>query len=190
VQLLHTSRGDITFETIVSGFGRIPIGELTGGGFARADGNPVLDPSEFDILPEPMRERALRWWEHRDDEQPDEDVRPLMFKGNELLYADTWEPVSDVADILRAFPDNSPFQKAALDWWGQRHYLQQVREQQQRQEYAQDSGLLSEPTAPPVDESARASVGDLVEKTGAETYNASKFPPRGPGSRLARKLNA
>ena len=144
-QLLHTKNGDIVFQALYSGSQSITIGELEHGGFARADGNPILDASEFDVLPQTVRVRADDWWTHRDDPRPDVDVRALVFHGNSLRYLDSGEEVDDLGAILAAFPESSPFQQAALAWFGQKHYAQTLRDMTAQHGYTQDTGVRIEP---------------------------------------------
>lgn len=106
-------------RTFASSMG-IHIGELPNGGYARINGTPIQDESEFDVLPPQYRAKALAWFAHRDDEVEVDDAPPVMWKRNELVYADTGEPLRSHAEIIRAFPQEGPAQRMALEWFGMR----------------------------------------------------------------------
>ena len=139
----------ITFVRTYTGVGCMHIGELPGGGYARIDGQPLQSKEELTaVMPPGVRlTQALDWWEHRDDEAPEYEPPAVTWRKGRLVYVENGAELTSHAEIIQAFPEEGPMQRAALEWFGQRQHVQyQARQRQDIQ-----TGVIGEhhePVAP------------------------------------------
>jgi hypothetical protein len=113
-QILHTKEfGDIE---VVRSFvkGNLHIVELTNGAYAHSSGLPVQSKDELrEAIPKgPALEKALNWWEHRDDEV-EAPKRSIIIKPDGTLAFDDGTPVQTISEIIEHIP-RGPFLDAAI----------------------------------------------------------------------------
>jgi len=113
-QILHTKEfGDIE---VVRSFvkGNLHIVELTNGAYAHSSGLPVQGKDELrDAIPKgPALEKALNWWEHRDDEV-EAPKRSILIKPDGTISFDDGTPVQSISEIIEHVP-RGPFLDAAI----------------------------------------------------------------------------
>ena len=132
--------------------------------FSRWSGDPIQSWEEIEglIPPGPHRERARRWWEHRDEIEDDgEAPMQVGWVKGVLTNLDTGERLTTIQQVLVAFPEPGPFQEAAL---------QHVARYTQQQPRPSDLGIAGDlPFV--VEPKAAQPPGDKRDKTG-------KFLPR------------
>lgn len=121
----------ITFTRTFATSGGVHLGELPGGGFARINGDPIQDEAELrEALPRSVLPKALEWFAHR-DEATDEDEPPAVtWRKGRLVYVESGAELTSHAEIIQAFPDESPMQRAALEWFGQQQAARHTARQQ------------------------------------------------------------
>lgn len=130
----HNYPEGITFVRTYTGTGCLHIGELPGGkGYCRVDGQPIQEKGELvAVIPAgPRLQQALDWWEHRGDEPPKDEPPPVIWRGGKLCYAESGAELTSHADIIQAFPEEGPMQKAALEWFGQRQAARHAQTQRE-----------------------------------------------------------
>ena len=123
----------IVFVRTFTGTSQIHIGELPGNaGYARIDGQPIQSVGELTaVIPAgPRLQQALDWWQHHDDEEPEWEPPAVTWKKGRLVYVETGAELTSHAEIIEAFPEESPMQRAALEWFGQRQQAQQASHRQ------------------------------------------------------------
>jgi hypothetical protein len=113
-QILHTKDfGDIEVaRSFVKG--NLHIVELTNGAYAHSSGLPVQSKDELrEAIPKgPALEKALNWWEHRDDEV-EAPKRSILIKPDGTLSFDDGTPVGSISEIIEHVP-RGPFLDAAI----------------------------------------------------------------------------
>lgn len=113
-QILHTK--DFGPIEVVRSYvkGNLHIVELANGGYAHSSGLPVQNKNELmeAIPPGPALDKALEWWEHRDDE-PEEPKRSIVIRPDGTLAFDDGSPVQSISDIIQHIPPG-PFLDAAI----------------------------------------------------------------------------
>ncbi len=143
-QILNTKHsGPLHLVRSWMGYGQRHIAELVGGGYSRVDGTPVQSVDELTaVIPMPALAKALAWWEHRDDAQPVEPTRAVLFVRGAPCYADTGAELNSLNEVLSAFPDQNPFRDAALTWWQTKATRQHAASQAADLALSSESGLL------------------------------------------------
>jgi len=124
----------ITFVRTFTGTNCIHIGELPGGkGYCRVDGQPIQSEQELlAVIPSGQRlQHALDWWEHRGDVPPADEPPAVTWRGWKLCYAESGVELTSHAEIIQAFPEDGPMQRAALEWFGQRQAQRHAQKQRQ-----------------------------------------------------------
>lgn len=117
----------VTFTKTYAASGGMHIGELPGGGFSRLNGEPVQSKDEFvAVMSGAPLQRALDWFAHRDDEAPEAGPPEVTWRQGKLVYVETGVPLASHAEIIQAFPEESPMQHAALEWFGQAQVAKQA----------------------------------------------------------------
>jgi hypothetical protein len=87
---------------------------LENGSYCFEDGRGVDDVQQLrNAIPTPYIEKALFWFEHRDDRVMGKVRKIEILPNNTLVYADTQTPVDAIDDVLAYF-DPGPFREAAL----------------------------------------------------------------------------
>jgi len=113
-QILHTKDfGDIE---VVRSFvkGNLHIVELTNGAYAHSSGLPVQSKDELrEAIPKgPALDKALHWWEHRNDEV-EAPKRSILIRPDGTLAFDDGTPVRTISEIIEHIP-RGPFLDAAI----------------------------------------------------------------------------
>lgn len=124
----------ITFIRTYTGTGCVHVGELPGGkGYCRVDGQPIQSEGELTaVIPRGQRlQQALEWWEHRHDEPPEHEPPVVMWRSGKLCYVESGAELTSHAEIIGAFSEEGPMQKAALEWFAQRQSQRYAQKQLQ-----------------------------------------------------------
>ncbi len=156
----------ITFIRTHAGLNTIHIGELPGGGYSRIDGQPIQSIQELtDVIPKgPRLKHALEWWAHRDEPEPDEEPPAVTWRRGKLIYVDSGVELTSHAEIIQAFPEESPMQRAALEWFGQ----SQARRHQANERQDLATGVIGGQGQRPAVEAGpteRSGTGQFVKRT-------------------------
>lgn len=113
-QILHTKDfGDIE---VVRSFvkGNLHIVELTNGAYAHSSGLPVQSKDELrEAIPKGHAlDKALHWWEHRNDET-EAPKRRILIQPDGTIAFDDGTPVTSISEIIEYVP-RGPFLDAAI----------------------------------------------------------------------------
>ena len=137
----------VTFTRTFAAIGGIHIGELPNGGFARINGEPIQSKTELKaVLFGETLKRAQEWFDHREDPAPEAEPPGVTWKRGQLVYVESGAPLTSHAEIIQAFPEESPMQHAALEWFGQ----QQVARKQAKEQATHGQDRLMPSKAPMV----------------------------------------
>ena len=154
----------ITFLRTYTGVGAIHIGELPGGGYSRIDGQPIQRVDELTaVIPAGARlTKALEWWEHREDEVPEDEPPAVTWRRGKLVYVESGVELSSHAEVIQAFPEESLMQRAALEWFGQRQM--QRHQAEPRPDMATGIVPQASPGAPHAPTETRSPSGQFVKR--------------------------
>lgn len=159
----------ISFVRTFTATGAIHIGQLPGGGYSRIDGQAIQSVGELTaVIPQgPRLTEALEWWAHHDDEAPEFEPPMVTWHRGKLIYVESGAELTSHAEIIQAFPDDSPMQRAALEWFAGK----QLQHHQARQQQDLQTGLRGNPPASGGGQPAKLKPGP---KPGGRSHHTKK----------------
>lgn len=160
MQVLKTKNyGNLTFVRTWSIEGR-HVGLLKSGGYCHIGGPPIGDVSELTttIPPGPALDKALDWWEHKDDVVIVDKPRKIVIQLDGSYTFDDGSLIESVGDIVSAIPAG-PALDAAVAWYTREYNKSEIAKKREKE-------IIKAQTEDNIDELGKKQCKYIIKSTG------------------------